>query len=229
MTASLPPAERSSRRLNDFTMMLVIHDAFRRDVRRIGDALRTAPHGLPAGRTGALLERWQWISEQLHHHHSGEDRWLWPALREQLRANAAGNTLLDEMEAEHEHLEPALRDFDLALRALVDHPEPERIAVARQAWTTFSTVFEAHLSHEERDAVPLLEQRLPPAALRRFERAQQRTMGFRVAMTQFFPWLLDEAPASRQDHVLAMLPAPLRWAVQKSRKGYERRTVPAWT
>lgn len=120
---------------------------------------------------------------------------------------------------------PGLR---LCLRAVAADSAPARTGVALHAWTTFSALFDAHLDHEERDALPLLEYRLPPAVLRRFERARQRSMGLGVAMTQFFPWLPDGATPQRREHVLAGLPAPLRILVRRSRKGYERRTGPAW-
>ncbi len=214
---------------NDFTMMLVVHDAFRRDLRRIASALDAAAHGgTGRGDAPALLERWQWAAEQVHHHHGGEDAVLWPALREALRDDAPALQLLDRMEHEHGELAPLQAAVDGALHAYAAAPSAATAQAALVPCRAFADALGAHLAHEERDAVPLLESRLPPVALRRFEQRQQRQLGLRVAMTQFFPWLLDEALPQRREHVLGQLPAPLRWLVVCSTPGYRRRTARAW-
>ena len=211
--------------MNDLTMMLVIHDAFRRDLRRLGAALRDG--GAPA-RSGALLERWEWLVDQLHHHHTGEDRWLWPALREHVASRPDAVTVLAEMEQEHQRLEPPQQAFDAALRAFAADPDAARAAAAAAVLAPFATEVDRHLDHEERDAVPLLEHELPAVVLRRFSARQQRTMGPRPAMTRFFPWLLDEAPPERSRRVLGELPAPLRMVVRRSVPSYARAVAPAW-
>ncbi len=211
--------------MNDLTMMLAIHDAFRRDLRRLGAALRA--DDAPA-RAGALLERWDWIADQLHHHHAGEDRWLWPALREHVAARPAAATVLAEMEREHLRLDPLQRAADAALRAFAADPGPARAAATAAALEPFATLVEQHLGHEVRDAVPLLERELPAAALRTYSARQQRSMGLRPAMTRFFPWLLDEAPPERSHRVLGELPRPLRVVVRRSLPSYARAVAPAW-
>ncbi|HZG88623.1 MAG TPA: hemerythrin domain-containing protein [Pseudonocardia sp.] len=217
--------------INDFTMMLVIHDAFRRDVRRIGDVLTSAADGAPVtpDRAAAVLERWRWVTEQVHHHHGGEDAALWPALRTAVGDDAAVRDLLDRMEDEHRALGPREGELDRNLRAFAAAPSPGRARSALTAWRAFSEVFLAHLAHEERAAVPVLERRLPPEALRRFEADQQRALGLRVTMTRFFPWLIEDASPHRRQHVLGLLPAPLRWVVLRSLPRHRRRTARAWS
>ena len=221
MTANQPP--------HDFTMMLVIHDAFLRDLRRLTAALEAAADGTAVpGRAPALLERWEWMTEQIHHHHHGEDDVLWPALREVLPDDPAALRVLDRMEHEHDELGPRQADLDRSLRAFAAAPSAATARAALGPCRAFADALADHLAHEERDAVPLLEHRLPGAVLHRFERGQQRQLGLRAAMTQFFPWLLDEAPPERREHVLGRLPAPLRWWVLRSVPGHSRRTAPAW-
>jgi hypothetical protein len=191
-------------------MMLVIHAAFLRDLRRLTAALEAVADGTTApGRAAALPERWKWITEQVHHHHSGEDAVLWSALREVLPDDPAALRVLDRTEHEHDGLDPLRAELDRGLRAL-------------------AAALAAHLAHEERAAVPLLEHRPPPAVPARSERGQQRWLGPRAAMTQFLPRLRDGAPPDRREHVLGRLPAPLRRWVLRSVPAHRRRTAPAW-
>src|SRR6266581_3445673 len=66
-----------------------------------------------------------------------------------------------------------------------------------------------HLRHEERDALPLIDQSLTQAEWQAFGNDQRRRIGLRGA-AQLFPWLLDEASSEQVKAVLAGLPPPLR-------------------
>jgi hypothetical protein len=57
----------------DFTFMYAAHDAFNRDLRRLAAAAGSGRTADPAVRTG-----WATFKNQLHIHHTAEDRWLWP-------------------------------------------------------------------------------------------------------------------------------------------------------
>src|SRR3954452_23101257 len=65
----------------DISMMYVAHHGFRRDLAAFAAAVRATP--VEDRKTWkALLRRWELFSIALHHHHSGEDEWLWPVLVE---------------------------------------------------------------------------------------------------------------------------------------------------
>src|SRR5258708_40050800 len=86
----------------DFTFMYAAHDAFTRDLRRLADAVeggRTAEAAVRAG--------WATFKNQLHFHHTAEDNWLWPALREKV-TRPDEISVLDAMEAEHLLIDPLL-------------------------------------------------------------------------------------------------------------------------
>ena len=73
---------------NDHTGMYVMHHAFRRDLRMFTAAAAATP--LDDRDTWRALEaRWRGFARILHHHHSGEDRVLWPSLL--TRVDAAGD------------------------------------------------------------------------------------------------------------------------------------------
>ena len=57
------------------------------------------PHAPPAQtQRVALADHLVWMMQFLHIHHSGEDRGLWPLVRE---LNPAAGPLLDAMDADH--------------------------------------------------------------------------------------------------------------------------------
>jgi hypothetical protein len=72
-----------------------------------------------------------------------------------------------------------------------------------------ATELSGHLAHEERDALPLMDQVLTAAEWQTFAADQRRKNGIRGA-AQLFPWLLDGAPAERVQAVLKRFPPPLR-------------------
>src|SRR5213080_1802202 len=99
----------------DMSMMYVAHHGFRRDLEAFTAAVRATP---ARDRTTwrALLRRWELFSIALHHHHSGEDAWLWPVLIE--RADLEERQLLVAMENEHAEIDPALEACASGLRRL---------------------------------------------------------------------------------------------------------------
>lgn len=57
----------------DLTVMYAAHDAFRRDLERLGDAAADGTAFTPQVRAG-----WDNFRHQLHIHHTAEDSDLWP-------------------------------------------------------------------------------------------------------------------------------------------------------
>src|SRR4051812_44353740 len=106
----------------DMAMMYVAHHGFRRDLTAFCSAVRASP--LEDRETWkALLRRWTLFNIALHHHHTGEDAWLWPALIE--RAEPAEQELLVAMEAEHAEIDPALEECTQGLTALAAAPDAD--------------------------------------------------------------------------------------------------------
>lgn len=199
----------SATRPADLSMMPIIHDAFRRDLRRLG-RLVDAPGDGPQGpdRTAARA-LWSFLLDQLEHHHTSEDERLWPLVRGK-DLDATQLAVLDEMEKEHAALEQAIEELTQALRSSSTPSAALSDAVRR-----LEGLLEDHLDHEEREAVPLVETVLSQADLSAFERHQKKRMGLRGA-AMFFPWLLDGLDDARRAVVLQQLPKPLRYLAQNS-------------
>jgi iron-sulfur cluster repair protein YtfE (RIC family) len=189
----------------DLTMMLAFHDAFRRDLAHLARAASRHPADLndPARRT-AVLAGWELFKTQLHHHHAAEDADLWPRMRAHLADRPDDLALLQAMEDEHGRIDPLLAAIDGAF-ADRDHGH-QRLGDTVDA---LATELSGHLAHEERDALPLMDQALTAAEWQKFAADQRRKNGIRGA-AQLFPWLLDGAPAERVQAVLKRFPPPLR-------------------
>jgi hypothetical protein len=188
----------------DLAAMYLMHHAFRRDLDAFAAAVSRTPVSDRA--TWRLLrERWRLFSLVLHHHHAGEDTGLWPLLLE--RADAAGDAparaTLEAMAAEHTEIDPLLAACAEGFDRLAGHADDDaraalevRVAAARQR-------LGAHLAHEERDAMAIVQAYATVEDWHRVEQEHFRTAyGLRDTL-RAVPWVMHEVPAA----VLAELSA----------------------
>jgi iron-sulfur cluster repair protein YtfE (RIC family) len=197
----------------DFTFMYAAHDAFRRDLRHLAAAVE-------AGRTADLAVRtgWATFKNQLHVHHTAEDTSLWPALRGKV-TRAGEVSVLDQMEAEHARIDPLLSRVDASLAAT-------GLAGLAANASALTGALATHMEHEEDQALPLVEAPLGPDGWAAFRKAVGKSQGLRGG-AEFFPWMLDGAPADTSKRVLGMLPPPARLLYRAVwRPGYAR--TPRW-
>jgi hypothetical protein len=211
----------------DLTIMLAAHDAFRRDLTRLARAAGSAND--PARRRSVAVG-WELFKHQLHLHHTAEDKIIWPALRDRLESSQTALSVLDEMEAEHERIDPLLAAVDAAFAghdaafaghdaafaghdaAFAGHdaafagPDAGRLADVIDALASTVT---GHLGHEERDGLPLIGTALTAAQWRAVGRKIARKNGL-AAGPEMFAWMLDGADRQHTAAILAQLPPPLR-------------------
>ena len=95
----------------DLTIMLAAHDAFRRDLTRLVRAAAAADLSDPARRQ-SVGAGWELFKHELHLHHTAEDEVIWPVLRPRLAHSEHALSVLDEMEEEHERIDPLLAAVD---------------------------------------------------------------------------------------------------------------------
>lgn len=190
--------------------MRAMHDAFRRDLDRLEDLgarideSGTVPEGVRAG--------WENLRDMLYSHHAAEDEDLWPVLRSHLD-DPDELREVDAMVAEHHAIPAALDAVEDALR------RHDGVAAAGRR---LAELVRAHLEHEERTVVPLLEDHLSHAEWRRFllTERNRRAFGDRAG---FLGWVLDDADDTDTAAVMAELPPPARLAYRVAiRPQYER-------
>lgn len=178
----------------DFTMMEITHDAFRRDLGLLAEAVAS-------GDATGFGRRWTVFKTQLLIHHGVEDANLWPVVRAATSHRDAATRLLDDMEREHAQLEPLLETVDRALATQTGRLD-ELVRELR-------SVLAAHLDHEERDALPLIQAVCTRADWRRFARHMRRRQGIR-GVAIYVPWVLDRLDQGRRHRVLTAFPMPVR-------------------
>jgi hypothetical protein len=189
-------SEGSAQGKVDFILMYAFHDAFRRDLQRLGDAAASGRTAAPAVSAG-----WATLKKQLHLHHSAEDTSIWPVLRARITA-PNDMVVIDRMEAEHAGLDGLVAAVDVSL----DGRDPDLVVAPVGA---LADALVGHMDHEERDALPLIETFLGAQGWDAFRQEMRRTYGIRGG-AELFPWMLDGASATTTGKVLRSLPPPAR-------------------
>jgi hypothetical protein len=123
------------------------------------------------------------------------------------------------MEAEHARIDPLLSQVDASLAAA-------GLAGLAENADALAESLAAHMKHDEDQALPLVEAHLGPGGWAVFRKAVGKSQGLRGG-AEFFPWMLDGAPADTSKRLLGMLPPPARLLYRAVwRPGYAR--TPRW-
>ena len=208
----------------DLTIMLAAHAAFRRDLAQLARAAAFADLPDP-GRRASVRAGWELFKRQLRLHHTAEDEIVWPALRERLPNRDHAQSVLDAMEAEHQQIDPLLAAVDDAFARADEGHRTDARAIGDAADALASSLA-GHLTHEERDGLPLIGEALTSAEWRR--------VGFRIvrknglsAGGEMFAWLADGADPDQAAAAIGTLPPPARLAYRAIWRPRYNRT-PRW-
>src|SRR3954454_8463071 len=127
----------------DTRMMGIVHSALRRDLLRTRMVLDD-PALLTEERRTGLADHVLWMMHALHVHHHGEDIGLYPMV---LRNDPATRELVEDMDADHQRIDPAIAVLEEAARAFRADPGA-RIALL-SALAALDDVLLPHLEREE--------------------------------------------------------------------------------
>ena len=182
------------------SMMYVMHHAFRRDLAAFTAAARATPVS-DRRAWAALAERWGLFAEALHHHHSGEDRALWPLLLE--RTDAAGRATLRAMEDEHAEIDPILEACAAGFERLAHHADEDaRTALAVRLAAGRERLAE-HLRHEETEAIAIIQRVLAPEEWARLEEEEFKQGVPFARVLALVPWAVHELPVDAREVLFA--------------------------
>jgi hypothetical protein len=183
----------------DMTMMYLAHHAFRRDLRDFARAVPATPVDDRAA-WRALERRWAVFADVLHHHHSGEDQHLWPALV--TRAEGRDRETVEAMEDEHAEIDPLLEGCRDGLAAMVTAPSADtrsalavRLAAARES-------LGRHLEHEETETIALVQRLLTPAEYDEIDEHFKESLTLR-RLYRLVPWALVGVPTEVREMLFA--------------------------
>ncbi|MES9536121.1 MULTISPECIES: hemerythrin domain-containing protein [unclassified Actinomadura] len=182
----------------DWTLMYAMHDALRRELEHLAKV--TAREDDDPRRLLAAAAGWELFKTALHAHHTAEDEALWPVVRKALDGRGDDLALLDAMEAEHAAVDPLIEAIDTGAE-----PVGELV-------DALATALTAHLAHEEKEALPLLDATLTLEQFQNFGQAHGRHVG--PNGPRVLPWILDGADEATVATSLAVLPEPARAAFE---------------
>ncbi|MFF2114982.1 hemerythrin domain-containing protein [Rhodococcus koreensis] len=208
----------------DTRVMVILHDALRRDLARTRRVL-TAP-GPPADtRRVAIAEHVIWMMEYLRFHHHAEDEFLWPLIR---RLNPGAGALLDRMDADHARITP---EIDRLITAAGTYRADDS-AEAREAVVAALDGLEGallpHLRREEDEMMPVVS--------RTITRRQWDDWGHdivknkpKVELAREVPWVIDGLDPDRYQLVAHVLPPVPRMILLHALAGsYRRASATRW-
>lgn len=204
------------------TMNTVIHAAIRRDVARFDAALAAFPPGSQE-RAAELARAWENLAFQIHHHHKDEETIFWPAFR----ALGADESLVSDLDGEHERMQGALTVADSVMQELRRTPTASNAEAARAAIAGLSEVLNEHFTHEERDLEPFAAGHRETAELKQAQ-ATVRKAHKGVAGT-FAAWLLDGADEDAKARLRKEIPPPVLFVLSRvAGRRYNQEIAPVW-
>ncbi|NUR05609.1 MAG: hemerythrin domain-containing protein [Nocardioidaceae bacterium] len=203
----------------DVTMMYVMHHAFRRDLVMFAEAAAATP-ATDRVTWSALAKRWAVFSEILHHHHSGEDAGLWPWLMRV--ATEDEQATLEEMEAEHEQIDPILRDCARGFERVTTSDDARAAAYLAERLAAARDTLLAHMGHEETDAMALVQTYMTQDDWDQVVEANFDKKVEPRLLLAAVPWIAYELPRPVVDRLLAEAGAPMKLVHLATRRRFER-------
>lgn len=224
----LPGQTHVARGPLDINGMYLAHHAFRRDLASFARAAAATPVAETAV-WRALGVRWERFGHVLHHHHSAEDRVLWPQLLELVDADgdAEGRATLEAMEAEHHLVDPLLAGCAEGFARMAGRPDEAARRELAGCVAETRDVLAAHLRHEETGALPIVQRLLSQEGWDRVEEAAGSGTSFR-RMRFVVPWVADGLTPEQLDTAFATVGNGFRVLLRLTRGRYARETALAF-
>jgi hypothetical protein len=183
----------------DWSTMLAIHGALRRDLEQVARIAGEKHHGDGAHLRASL--GWGQFKMFLVAHHQVEDEALWPVLRARVAPFPDQVAVVDALEAEHAVIEPLLEAVDD--EAADPHGGGQQLS---DAVDELVIRLVGHLAHEEADGRHLIDATLSAEEWQNFGRSHgQRLLGDAAT---YVPWLLEGATHETVEAFLANIPPP---------------------
>ncbi|MFF5233669.1 SRPBCC family protein [Dactylosporangium sp. NPDC000521] len=203
--------------MTDQSGYLLMHAAIRVEL----DRLASFAQDFAAGRRRpgprqltALRDHIGDVIDMIHHHHVGEDRFLWPMLHDAVGPSAE----LDALSDDHGDLDPLMDTIRAALQE-----GPGGAADLADAAVRLRDLMTAHLAEEEAVVVPIVAEHISPKRHAAMEKAMRKALPIKMGFA--VPWVMSaDAELART----ALRSAPLRLILRLTRGRYDRRLQDAY-
>ncbi len=203
----------------DIRSMGIVHSALRRDLERTRMVLTDQPYPDPPQRR-ALASHLRWMMHFLHLHHTGEDVGLWPLIRAE---NPSAEALLEQMDADHRRIGPAITAVEEAARAYGDDDAARERLV--DAVAALADVLLPHLRREELEMMPVVAATLTDEQYRAVEHEHfVAPKGLRELGAEAH-WVLDGLPPEGREVMLSVVPPVPRFVLLHGFAGSYRRAA----
>ena len=210
----------------DTRMMGIVHEALKRDLRRVRQLLSEAPAPRSRQRV-ALGQHVIWMLDFLHAHHSGEDSGLWPLVR---RRNPAAAELLDSLEADHARIAPAADVTAARAREYTASTDDSARVALIEALDGLVEVLEPHLDREVAEAMPVVAASITEREWDALEQQYNIKPKTKWQLAMEGHWLVEGIDAEGYDLVVHKVPAVLRFVLLHGfGPVYRRRAEARWT
>jgi hemerythrin-like domain-containing protein len=140
--------------------MFVVHTMFRREFGLMPGLVRAVAAG-DKQRTMLVADHVALVSKVLDLHHSGEDKQVWPRLRE--RGNGEIASIVGVMEEQHAGIHHGLLQVTAAVESWRDSASAQTRDALASAVGQLLPVMKEHLALEEERVVPLIEKYITAA------------------------------------------------------------------
>jgi hypothetical protein len=185
----------------DTRSMGIVHSAIRRDLERTRMVLSAEPYPEAARRRG-IAAHVLWMMHFLHIHHTGEDVGLWPLIR--AKTPAAG-ALLDEMDADHRRIAPAITALQDAAEAYRDDAGARERMLAALAGLT--EVLLPHLRREELEMMPVVSATITTTEYHEVEQEHFVKPKSFMELGAEGQWIIDGLGPEDREVILHVVPA----------------------
>ncbi len=186
--------------VNDTSMNTNMHAAFQREIQRLKAGVVKVDLASTEA-TSKLAARYSFFSETLHHHHEGEDTYLFERVKP--KATPAQVAVLDQMEAEHVEMLEVLTSLDADFGSLSTDTDKQSVSNRLDA---LATVLGQHCAHEETEGMAIVQQHITEADMKEFTKFNRSG----AQSNYVLPWVCDGADPGVEASVWDMIPGPVR-------------------